>query len=265
MKKITYLILLATIMLVTAGTAKNVNAEDAKISVPVSFSYSSAYWWRGVVLPGNGYLWPGAGLTYGALSLTAAAGISENWIGAENTADENTAKALTELDLGAAYTIDSKMVTIGLGVMYVGYPYYDASDKDATEASFIESNVTLTVKTFLSPYVAFYYDYYLNESDAETPTAEDYYVKAGVSHNLISTEDGFAFSLGGYVGYYNNAYFELSGWSDAVLTAGTSKSYKNMSFTSSFNYGRTLSKDFKVANGGKKNNFWASFGATVTL
>ncbi|MFH0976980.1 MAG: hypothetical protein V1874_14450, partial [Spirochaetota bacterium] len=85
--------------------------------------------------------------------------------------------------------------------------------------------------------------------------------------NLISTDDGFAFSLGAYVGYYNNAYFDMSGWSDAVATAGISKNYKNIAFISGFNYGRTLGKDFRECsyNLGKKNHFWASFGVTATL
>jgi hypothetical protein len=267
MKRITYLILLAMIMLVTAGTAKYVHAEDAKISVPVSFSYNSTYWWRGYELdgPGVGVLWPGVGLSYGDLSLTFAAGIPETWITAEDTASEKYAKTFTEIDLGAAYTLNTDKLSVVLGVMYVGYPYYDAVNPNAVEASFIEGSAVLTLKTILSPYVAVYYDYFLNETDAKTPVAEDYYVKVGASHNLISTEDGFAFSLGAYVGYYNNAYFDMSGWSDAVATAGISKSYKNMSFTSGFNYGRTLGKDFRDYNSGIKNHFWASFGATITL
>jgi hypothetical protein len=267
MKRITYLILLAMIILITAGTAKNVRAEDAKLSIPVSFSYSSTYWWRGYELfgPGVGVLWPGVGLAYGDLSVTFAAGIAETWITSEDTTSEKSAKALTEIDLGAAYTINKDKFSLALGVMYVGYPYYDAANPDAVEASFVEGSAVLTLKTLLTPYIAFYYDYFLHESDAKTPVKEDYYVKAGISHNLISTEDGFAFSLGGYVGYYNNAYFDMSGWSDAVLTAGISKSHKNVAFNSSFNYGRTLGKEFRDYNSGIKNHFWATFGASITL
>ncbi len=267
MKRITYFILSAIIMVEAAGTAKEAHAEDAKLSVPVSFSYSSIYWWRGYELngPGVGVLWPGVGLTYGDLSLTFTTGIAETWITAEDSASEKSAKALTEIDLGLAYTINKDKFSLTLGLMYVGYPYYDAANPDAVEASFIEGSAVLTLKTLLSPYVAAYYDYFLHETDAKTPVAEDYYVKFGVSHNLISTEDGFVFSLGGYLGYYNNAYFDMRGWSDAVATAGINKSYKNMSFTSSFNYGRTLGKDFRDYNSGIKNYFWASFGATITL
>jgi hypothetical protein len=270
MKRITYLILLAMIMLITAGTAKNVRAEDAKLSIPVSFSYSSTYWWRGYELDGKnvGVLWPGVGLNYGDLAVTFAAGIAETWITEETSALEKSAKSLTEIDLGAAYTFNRDKFSVVVGVMYVGYPYYDAAIPNAVEASFIESSAVLTIKTLLSPYVAFYYDYFLHEADTKTPVNEDYYVKVGASHNLISTEDGFAFSLGAYVGYYNNAYLDMSGWSDAVATTGISKNYKNMSFTSNFNYGRTLGKDFRkntLYNAGKKNHFWASFGATVTL
>ncbi len=267
MKRILGVAFLTLIMITGSGLVKNSSAEEAKLTVPVSFSYSSVYWWRGYELngPGVGVLWPGAGITYGDLSLTAAAGIAETWITAESSASEKSAKALTEIDLGAAYTINKDKFTLALGVMYVGYPYYDKADPTAVEASFIEGSAVLTLKTLLSPYVAFYYDYFLHERKEETPVAEDYYVKAGVSHNLISTEDGFAFSLGGYVGYYNNAYFDMSGFSDAVLTAGISKSHKNISFNSSFNYGRTLGKDFRDYNSGIKNHFWATFGASVTL
>jgi hypothetical protein len=267
MKKLTYLIISAMIMLGTAGTAKNVFAEDTKLSIPVSFSYSSTYWWRGVELDGKGVgvLWPGVGAVYGDFSFIAAAGISADWICLEDSEGKKGAKSLTELDLGAAYTINTSMFSVVLGLMYIGYPYYDAANPDAVEASFIEGSAVLTIKTMLSPYVAVYYDYFLNETDAKTPVNEDYYVKFGASHNLISTEDGFAFSLGAYIGYYNNAYFEMSGWSDAVVKAGIAKNYKNISFYGGCYYGRTLSKDFKDYNSGIKNHFWADFGAGMTL
>ena len=268
MKRISIVCLTLILALMLGFTGTKAYSEEKAYSIPVSMSYMSAYWWRGTVLSGGGYFWPGVGFSYGDLSVSAAAGIPEDYITAENSGDKDHNKQYTELDLGAAYLIDTKMVSIGLGVMYVGYPYYDSENTDAIEPSFIESNVTLTLKTALSPYVAVYYDYFLNEQDSETPTSEDYYIKAGVSHDLISTEDGFAFSLGTYVGYYNNAYFDLSGWSDAVVSAITNKDYKNVSFSSSFNYGKTLGKEFKdynKANGIKNNNFWATFGATVTL
>ena len=270
MKKFNFLCLTILVLIVLCVNGRKAYAEEKSITMPVSFSYSSTYWWRGYELFGKnvGVLWPGVGFNYGDLAMTFAAGIAETWITEETSALEKSAKSLTELDLGAAYTINKDKFSLALGLMYIGYPYYDALNASAVEASFIEGSAIFTLKTILSPYVAFYYDYYLHESDAKTPVNEDYYVKVGASHNLISTEDGFAFSLGVYVGYYNNAYLDMSGWSDAVATAGISKNYKNTSFTSNFNYGRTLGKDFRENpnyNAGKKNHFWASFGATVTL
>ncbi|MBN2403075.1 MAG: hypothetical protein JXN64_11835 [Spirochaetes bacterium] len=267
MKKTSIMCFVLTLALMFGLSGTKANSEENKISVPVSMSYSGTYWWRGIELdgPGVGVFWPGAGISYGDLSMTFAAGIAETWITSEDSASEKSAKSLTEIDLGAAYTVNAEMLSVALGLMYIGYPYYNEVDPDAVEASFIEGSIVVTLKTILSPYAAFYYDYFLNERDEETPVKEDYYLKAGISHDLISTEDGFAFSLGGYVGYYNNAYFDMSGWSDAVLTAGLTKSYKDMSFTSSFNYGRTLGRDFRDYNSGIKNHFWAGFGASITL
>ena len=265
MKKISIvcLTLILAFMFGFTGTNKAYSEEKA-YSIPVSMSYMSAYWWRGYVLDGGGYFWPGVGFSYGDLSISAAAGVPEEWITAEDSGTKKDNKALTEIDLGVAYSIDAGIVGIDLGVMYIGYPYYDAADKNADDYSFIEGSVTVTANTILSPYVSAYYDYYLEESADKTPTDEDYYVKLGVSQDLISTDDGFAFSLGAYVGYYNNAMADASGWSDAVVTASTSKDYKNVNFSASFNYGRVLGKDFENDEG-IKNYFWSTFGATVTL
>jgi hypothetical protein len=269
-KALTIVYILISIPLITFIPG-NVSAADSTVTVPVSLSYSSIYWWRGVELNGKGVgvIWPGAGLSIGDLSFNFAAGISEDWIVQEDSASKDYAKSISEVDYGISYSLAAGPVAIGFGGTYIQYPFYDEVNKDATNPSFIEGAISLGLKTILNPKVSFYYDYYVesykNSSGDEVPQNEDYYVTFSLSQDLISTDDGFTFSLTGLVGYYNNAYLEREGFSDAVIRAEASKKYKDFTFVSNVNYGRTLGRDFRDANGGIKNNLWASFGISTIL
>jgi len=271
MKKVFLLWCMLIMVTVTTVYTRHASAEESSVTVPVSLSYSSTYWWRGVELNGKGVgvIWPGAGLSVGDLSFNVAAGISQDWIVQEDSASKDYAKSITEMDYGVSYSLELGPAAIGLGVTYVQYPYYDEVNKEATDPSFVEGAVSLGLKTILNPKVSFYYDYYVesydNDAGEEVPQSEDYYVTFSLSQDLISTEDGFTFTLTGLVGYYNNAYLEREGFSDAVIKAEAAKKYKDITFVSNVNYARTLGKDFKDANGGLKNTIWASFGISTSL
>ncbi len=273
--------------------------KEAFLQIPVSASYSSIYWWRGGELNGKGVgvFWPGVGLVLGetGIELSYAAGISEDFFSVEkksSTLHKDEEKAKTEFDYGISYSIDiGEILSLGLGALYAQYPFYDAVDSTAIDPSFYEFSLSLGGNTFLSPAIDLYYDIYVEETytamtakqqavyqalgysqaqmdrqvkvDNATSTNEDYYISFSISHDLISTEDGFGFSLSGLIGYYNNAYLDLKGWSDYVITAGISKNYEDISFEGGFNYGRTLHKDFETDD--MKNHFWADFGVTYSL
>ncbi len=276
--------------------------QEAFLQVPVSMSYSSIYWWRGGELNGKGVgvFWPGIGLVIGdtGLELFYAAGISEDFFSVEKkstTLTKDNEKKKTEFDYGICYSIDiAEIISLGVGALFAQYPFYDAADtatSTSIDPSFYEFSLSLGVDTLLSPTLDLYYDMYVKEtytamtanqqavytalgysttqmdtqvkSDNATPTKNDYYATFSISHDLISTDDGFGFSLSALIGYYNNAYLDLKGWSDYVVSAGMSKDYEDLSFEAGLNYGRTLDKDFETDD--MKNHFWADFGVTYSL
>lgn len=259
----------------SAAETKAESEESAFLQIPLYFSYSSVYWWRGFVLNNEaGIFWPGLGLAIGdtGVEIRAIAGISEHWVTKEDDFSD-TAKSCTEYDYGISYSKEFDSLSIGASLLYIQYPFFDEVDPEAIDPSFLEASVSLGVDTILSPSIEFYYDYFSEDrigSDAKkVPTTEDYYAKLSVSHDIISTEDGFTFSARAWIGYYNDPYFEASGWSDAVISLGFAKDYNNLSAVSNLYYGRTIGKDFQNANEAAgvtvKNHFWCDFGLTYTL
>jgi hypothetical protein len=273
MKILSKLTVVIAISVVTMGLMQHkVCAEESSfIRVPVGISYNSVYWWRGVELNGKGVgvFWPSVGLELGetGFALSVAAGVNEDYLIADDSTDRDAAKPANEFDYGIAYGAEFGIVSLGAGVMYIHYPFYDEVDNDAVDPSFWEASVAVGLDILLAPSLEIYYDYYVEEDDAtDNPVNEDYYVKASIGHDVIKT-DSFSFSLGAWVAYYNNAYLDKKGWSDAGISLGTSSEYKGISFDSAFYYARSLDEDFQEANGaGKlKNHFWAEFGVSTSL
>ncbi len=272
MNKIIRKMLTATVLitLITLAALPDLHADEKNIKVPISFTYSSTYWWRGIQANGEGVgvLSPGIALEFGDFSISYAAFISENWISKESSFDEDKAKAKTEMDYGISFSKDLEAIIISVGVLYAHYPYYDEVESDATDPSFWEGSLAIGLNTVLSPAIEFYYDYFIearDDSDGnEVPVDEDYYIKLSLSQNLIATKDGFTFTILAWVGYYNNPYSEMEGWSDAVASMVISKDEGDLSFSAGFYYGRTLSRDFRQANG-IKNNFWCEFGIAYSF
>lgn len=281
MKKVflSLLVLLSSVFAFAEEAKEEAKEEAASVSVNAGVTYSSIYWWRGEVINyGAPVFFPEAGVSYGDISLSLLSGISQDWLTSENKnpdpndetkISEKDAKILTEIDYVLAYSHEFEMFSIGAGIAYFQYPFFDEIDKEAKDPSFFEGSLSLTVNTLLSPTIDLYYDYYvearLGEDGEEVPVSEDYYAKFSVSHDLISTEDGFALTLGAWAGYYNDPYYEVKGWSDAAGSLGFSKEYNGLTAASTFYYGRTLGKDFKLYNNGKKNHFWCDFGISYSM
>ncbi|MBN2039007.1 MAG: hypothetical protein JW864_03135 [Spirochaetes bacterium] len=263
MRKLSYLACL--LLVISAMTFMGKKANAAEVSVSGSASYSSSYFWRGAVIDaGDGVFWPGVGVDVGDLSFSLAAGVDAIMISGENSDVKDGAKSLTEIDLGASYGLTVGPLSAGFGVMYIGYPFYDEVDSEADDCSFIESSLSLSYDTILSPTLDVYYDYYLDDPASENPTSEDYYVKFSIGHDLISTEDGFTFSAGASLGYLNSPYWDQKGLSDFVLSLGIAKDYEKVSFSGGFYYGRAMSDDFETETG-KVNYFWSDFGVSYAF
>ncbi len=278
MKKIMYTLAVTYIsfaVLSVAGLKVAVAEESSAIRVPLSLSYSSSYWWRGVELNGKdiGVMWANAGVELGntGVAIFVAAGLSEDYLLSDNSGYENYRrgqKSLSEFDYGASYSVTiAEKVAIGAGVAYIHYPFYDALLEDATDPSFIEGSLSIGLKTVLNPTLYLYYDYYVEESAAKTPQSEDYYARFSVSHDMLSKND-FTFTTGAWLGYYNNAYLEREGWSDAGLSLSIGFAAGDASFRAAVYYARSLSADFQLedADAGKmKNHFWSEFSMSYKL
>jgi hypothetical protein len=278
-----YSIIFAALLLFSLGITvpADLSAESA-IRVPLSMSYNSTYWWRGVELNGKGVgvLWLGAGLELAGTGLTfnVYSAVPEDYLVQSDTstperqANRDYQKSITEFDYGFSYErAIGDMLTVGASLYYVHYPFYDELDPAALDTSFIEGSIFIGVKTILNPKVTFFYDYFTEErigaDGEETPVNEDYYIHFALSQPLIESQ-GFTFSLGGWVGYYNNAYYEASGWSDAGATLAFTHTHGDATFTGNFNYARSLTKDFQVEYtdvGVLKNHLWVEFEVTYKI
>lgn len=272
MKKIFFAVTLpfVAIALIFSGVSQ-LHAQNA-IAVPLSLSYASTYWWRGVELNGRsvGVMWLGAGLEIGntGLTLNFYSALSQDYLIQTDESQpayegyKNTQKAKSEFDYGLSYekTI-AEIFTIGAGLYYVHYPFYNDDATLTANPSFIEASLSLGIKTILNPKLTVFYDYYIEETDAKTPVNEDYYVNLALSQPLIEA-DGFTFTLGGWVGYYNNAYLDASGFSDAGISAGFGYSKGKATYNGTLYYARSLTKDFQVEYenvGVLKNHLWVEF------
>ncbi|HPA73975.1 MAG TPA: hypothetical protein PKY31_17010 [Spirochaetota bacterium] len=284
MKRSTALLLIMAALLTVCFVLPAPAKAESAINIPLSVSYNSTYWWRGVELNGKGagVLWLGAGLEIAGTGLTfyVYSATPEDYLiqsdvsTPDRQANRDYQKSIWEFDYGFSYekTLEDT-VTLGASLYYVHYPFYDELDPDAINTSFIEASVSAAVKTILTPKLTLFYDYFLEESAAKTPVDEDYYVQFSVSQALIDAQ-GFAFTVGGWVGYYNNAYYELKGWSDAGVTVGYVYTLGNSTFGANFNYARSLTEDFQTVymrtgsepvNGSVgilKNHMWLEFEVT---
>lgn len=283
--KMTAILALAVLAIMPAITTSAYAASFVK--VPVSVSYASTYWWRGTEFFGKGVgvLWTSAGVELGetGFAFSAAAGISRDYLTQtdDSTTDyecyNKTQKSLSEFDYGIAYAREIGILSLEAGIMYISYPFYDEAVSTAFNPSFWEVSLSLGLKTFLSPTLDLYYDYYIEahagSDSTNTPVNEDYYARLSVSHDILDADD-FKFGIGAWVAYYNNAYLELTGWSDAGVSLNTSKKFGSATFRGAVSYARSIDKDFQfvydgpvgVGNVGTlKNHLWAEFGVSYTF
>jgi hypothetical protein len=269
---------LAALALLSAGIApgKAIAEEGGSfLKVPVGLSYASTYWWRGVELngKGSGVLWPSAGLVLGdtGISLLVAAGLNADYLLADRSGDHKYIRPTHEIDYGASFAKDlGDIASFSLGILYAQYPFYDDNDPDALNPAFLEGSIGIGLKSVLNPRLDFYYDYYVKEKE-ETPRDEDYYVKFSLAQEFAKTNDS-AITLSAWIGYYNNAYADAKGFSDAGLRLGFLKDFSGTAFGAGLYYARSLDSDFQReydpngdGRGKIKNHVWVDFSMTRTL
>lgn len=269
---------LAALALLSAGIApgKAIAEEGGSfLKVPVGLSYASTCWWRGIELngKGSGVLWPSAGLVLGdtGISLLVAAGLNADHLLADRSGDHKYIRPTHEIDYGASFAKDlGDIASFGVGILYAQYPYYDDYDSTALNPAFLEGSLGLGLKTILNPRLDFYYDYYVKEKE-ENPRDEDYYVKFSLAQEFAKTNDS-AITLSAWIGYYNNAYADAKGFSDAGLRLGFLKDFSGTAFGAGLYYARSLDSDFQReydpngdGRGKIKNHVWVDFSMTRTL
>ncbi len=279
MRKRKLLPYLAALALLTASLAPGkvfAEEEGAFIKVPVGLGYASTYWWRGVEINGKGagVLWPSAGLVFGntGISLLVAAGLNADYLSADGSGDHKKIRPSHEVDYGASFAKDlCDIAAFSLGILYAQYPFYDDFNSAAVNPAFLEGSLGLGLKTILNPRVDFYYDYYVKEKPEKTPQDEDYYVKFSLAQEFMKTADS-AVTVSAWVGYYNNAYIEARGFSDAGFRLGFLRDFSGTVFAAGLYYARSLDSDFwqeydpdEDGRGRMKNHVWADFSVSRTL
>ncbi|HPP51015.1 MAG TPA: hypothetical protein PLO73_13680 [Spirochaetota bacterium] len=248
-------------------------SEGKNLYFPIGLTYNSTYWWRGVEINGKGagVLWPKIGAEFSGVTLYVTAGLNKDYGTATESADIKAAKTYHEFDYGIEYARGAGAISSTIGVKYTHYPFYDAAGA-TVDPSFIEAYAIVSASYFVIPVLELYYDYFVEETNAETPVNEDVYAKLTLFKEIVHA-DTFTVKTGAWVAYYNNAYLDKKGWSDAGLTFVTSYEHNGVTFFSALNYARSLSKDFYLEydfdGNGKastlKNHLWADVGVSSRL
>ena len=219
-------------------------ALDNGIDFEITTDFFSKYVWRGQVLTDDPVWQPGISMAYGGFT----AGIWANM-----DLDGTFSGDFTEVDYYLDYS-GSLTETIGYSV---GYIYYNFPEVLTSGGDTQEVYAGLSLDTFLSPSVTFYYDF-----DA----VEGCYVAFGAGHSIddffnISEDLPVGLDISVNVGYadsdYNAAYWSVadSGFNDLTLSIGFPMELMGWSVTPSLNYMTLLDGDIRTqaASDGKDN------------
>jgi hypothetical protein len=218
--------------------------------------------------------WGNAGVELGKhrITLNFAAGLAEDYLMNYNNADgsyRDYQKSLTELIM--LWDFHTPLPTLSRSRSAPGsFSTIFTTRSQARQTLHSGRAHSPRAQDCAQPFVTVYYDYYVEETASKTPRDEDYYVKLALSQDLVSQND-FTFSAGAWVGYYNNAYLEREGWSDAGVTLGIAQKIGNATFKGAVNYARSLTSDFQITDtynteaGKLRNHLWADFGISYSL
>jgi len=231
------------------------SVAHAELTPTVGFSldYNGKYVWRGQNLTDDPVLQPGATIGLGNLTL----GI---WGNLETTTVNGERDNFTEVDYSLDYS-DSIPGSEILGFS-VGLINYDFPEADAQT---YEVYAGLSVDTFLSPSVTYYYDY----DDVDSS-----YVSVGIGHSIadiLGEESGVSADLSASLGWgakkYNQFYWGAndSALNDLALGAAFPFAVGPVTVTPSLNYIMLVDSDIKSTNAYSTDNeyFFAGIGVSM--
>lgn len=212
-------------------------AEDAieskGIGVDVTLDFNSKYIWRGQNLVDDWVMQPGASMGFGGFTLGV-------WGNVDMTNENGEEWEFTEADYYVDY---SGSLAEGIGYS-IGYIYYEFPQAGGDTQ---EVYGGLSLDTFLSPSVTWYYDF---------DQVEGSYVAFGLGHSIeLSKEFPLALDLGLNIGWgdddYNAAYWGVDddGFNDLTLSAGLPIELGSWTFTPSVNYVALIDSDISDAAG----------------
>ncbi len=261
MKKIFLATLMICVLMVSGLRAEEASSKG--IGITAGMTYVSSYLFRGIdFYSGEGAFLPA--VSYDVLGsgviISAALEHSEDSV-LEKKGKDAVGHSFNSADLGLAYTINTAPVSIGLNAWY--WYYYNSKDELGSDASFYTGNVTVTANVFLSPFVAFTYDYYVDDKFAD-PADKDYYLQFGLSKEFEVVKDA-KLKLSTAGGYYNAKSLEAKGISDITATAGITVAAGAVSYTGSFNYVYIPDGDFREMKPEDHHKFYAAFGTSITF
>lgn len=199
------------------------------ISFDLTADFNSKYVWRGQNLVDDWVLQPGFSATMGGFTLGV-------WGNVDMTNENDEAWKFTEVD----YYFDfSGNLTDGIGYS-IGYIYYDFPQAGGETQ---EVYGGLSVDTFLSPSVTWYYDF---------DEVEGSYVAFGLGHSIEVSKD-LALDVGLNLGWgdsdYNLAYWGVDddGFNDLTLSVGLPIQLGSWTLTPSVNYVNLIDSDISKA------------------
>ena len=236
------------------------SVTQAEITPTVGFSvdYYGKYVWRGQQIVDDPVLQPGASIGLGNLSF----GI---WGSMDTTNINGEKNAFTEVDYSIDYS-DEVAGVEGLGYS-VGLICYDFPESEADGGlQTYEAYLGLSLDTFLSPSLTYYYDF----DDVDSS-----YVSVGIGHSIadiLGEGSGVSADLSASVGWgakkYNNSYWSVneSAFNDITLGASFPFSVGPVGITPSLNYVILADSDIKNSTnfrGPNNNFFFAGIGASI--
>ena len=174
------------------------------VEVSAATDFYNKYVWRGFLLDGDPVIQPSVTIAVGPFE----GGFWGSWdVSSDDSleGDEVDGWIGYNFDLGF---LDESFSIVGVSVGHTWYHFPDGDTGLADGSQSKEFYLTVSLDTFLSPYVSWYHDYGSESSGG----GDGDYLMVGVGHSIDLIEDyGVTLDLGFEVGYNNEAFIEDDG------------------------------------------------------
>jgi hypothetical protein len=238
--------------------------EDSGTGLSIGLTYYSNYLWRGTYFyGGEGAFCPNLSweIFSTGLTLSVAGEFAADYF-FEGNGRDSYGFDYHSFDAGLDYEHTfADLVTIGAGIWY--YYYFNSEKAIGTDASMLIVNASIGFEVILNPFIAFNYDYYVDEHYCEdNENDKDFYIQAGIGHDFEITPE-VTISLGLTAGYYHAMSIHAFGISDVDTSVGLSFTKGVLTMEGAFHYVAVPMKDFY--EGDDIHRWYASFGTTVSF